>query len=121
MAGKRGKYTTDSEEARSRRQDRFARQFGSKARLTKIQEMPCLVHSHGRRSACPSRGLQFSQAAHARSRGAGGTARDIVPLCHICHTRQHAQGIKTFQLDSALDLTKHALRIARYLDGIGVE
>ncbi len=39
-----------------------------------------------------------SDPAHVKSRGAGGHARlangdgNIIPLCRLCHTKQHSQG-----------------------------
>ena len=35
-------------------------------------------------------------AAHWRSRGAGGTSADLLPLCDRHHGEQHALGVKTF-------------------------
>ena len=37
-----------------------------------------------------------SDPAHMKSRGAGGDARHLVPLCRDCHMRQHSKGIITF-------------------------
>ena len=32
------------------------------------------------------------EAAHVKSRGAGGTAQDMIPLCCFCHHDQHKGG-----------------------------
>lgn len=49
--------------------------------------------------ACASCGAPApSDPAHVKSRGAGGHATlengagNLVPLCRLCHTKQHAQG-----------------------------
>ncbi|MCA9636547.1 MAG: hypothetical protein KC420_11020 [Myxococcales bacterium] len=60
-----------------------------------------------------------TEAAHVRSRGAGGTRRDLVPLCQRHHSEQHRIGIKTFAERHSLDLTAEAQRIAVELDRQG--
>jgi 5-methylcytosine-specific restriction endonuclease McrA len=60
------------------------RQFGPKAEW--IRSLPCC--------ACGTDGP--CDAAHMKSRGAGGTSDHLVPLCRECHTEQHTTGIKTF-------------------------
>lgn len=47
-----------------------------------IRSKPC---------ACCGRGDHI-EAAHVRSRGAGGTAEDQIPLCCFCHYDQHNGG-----------------------------
>lgn len=44
------------------------------------------------------------QVAHVRSRGAGGSWRDTVPLCLGHHREQHSIGVKTFAKRHCLDL-----------------
>jgi hypothetical protein len=84
---------------RERRAARFARSFGPKAAW--IADRPCLV--------C---GLRPTEAAHVKSRGAGGTSADLVPLCREHHREQHDTGIRTFAARHRLDLAL----IARNLD-----
>lgn len=48
------------------------------------------------------------EAAHAKTRGAGGTAADLVPLCQYHHRRQHMLGIKTFGARYGVDLAEMA-------------
>lgn len=80
------------------------RQFGPHA--TRIRALPCCVCG-----ADPP-----SDPAHIRSRGAGGTSRDLVPLCRRCHREQHAAGIETFQRDHDVDLVDLATRLAAAAD-----
>lgn len=52
------------------------------------------------------------QAAHVRSRGAGGTAKDMVGMCWFHHqVEQHGDGIKTFQKKYGIDLEAEAARL----------
>lgn len=78
-----------------RRRKRNAIAFGSKAEW--VRSLPCLV--------C---GAVPSDPAHVKSRGAGGTAADIVPLCRAHHMEQHAIGVTTFGRRHALDLRAEA-------------
>ena len=77
----------------------FRRAYGSQERARAVQAMPCVV--------C---GALPSQNAHARSRGAGGGAEDIVPLCMAHHREQHDVGIATFEERYSIDLQKEARR-----------
>lgn len=72
---------------------RFDKHFHSKERVLFIQSLPCIV--------C---GLTPSQNAHVKSRGAGGTYLDIVPLCYKHHLEQGQIGITTFAGKYYLDL-----------------
>jgi hypothetical protein len=47
-------------------------------------------------------------AAHVRSRGAGGDSRDLVGLCTRHHAEQHAIGILSFQERYDIDLKAKA-------------
>lgn len=82
--------------SRSRKRERWDRQFGDKALW--IAQLNCLV--------C---GRIPSEAAHVKSRGAGGTSEHLVPICTAHHYEQHTIGIKTFQDKYHLDLTLEAL------------
>lgn len=88
-----------------RRAKRFKQAFGSPERVAAIQAMPCAV--------CGSRP---SQCAHVRSRAAGGTYRDIVPLCHAHHAEQHQIGIASFEERHGLDLAQLAEQVASEID-----
>ena len=76
--------------------------FGSTELVAWINAMGCLV--------C---GRAPSDAAHVRSKGAGGGwDRNLVPLCRVHHTEQHQIGIKTFQTKYNLDLKAEAEAIS---------
>jgi len=83
-----------------RKRTRFARAYASGDNVARIQAMPCVV--------C---GRAPSEAAHVRSRGAGGTWRDIVPLCRDHHRIQHAMGIRSFEERFDVDLAAIAATI----------
>ena len=51
------------------------------------------------------------QAAHAKSRGAGGSWRDLVPLCAFHHAQQHRIGTKAFEKKWDIDLAAEAARL----------
>lgn len=92
-----------------RREQRHAAQFGPQARLCRL--LPCVAC--GRRPP--------SDPAHVRSRGAGGTDSDAVPLCRGCHQAQHVEGIATFQRRRGLDLEEWARRMADAVDAHACE
>jgi hypothetical protein len=83
-----------------RKRARFARAYGSGDNVARVQSMACIVCNR-----------TPSEAAHVRSRGAGGTWRDIVPLCRDHHREQHAIGIQTFEATYGLDLAAIAAHI----------
>lgn len=92
---------------RERRTELYAQQYGQRGEL--IRAMPCLLLGQ---DGCHGP----IEAAHVRSRGAGGTARDLVPLCAAHHREQHAHGVKTFQQKHDIDLRAAADALARKLD-----
>lgn len=96
-----------------RRRARYEAAFGKRGDY--IRRMPCLLWAKG-----PSLCEGQVQAAHVRSRGAGGTRRDLVPLCAGHHEQQHRWGIVTFQDRHRLDLFAVAAEIAADLDSRGV-
>lgn len=63
------------------------KRFRSKKNIAEIKKLPCLV--------C---GLEPSDPAHLRSRGAGGGDElwNLIPLCRPHHSEQHAIGLKSF-------------------------
>lgn len=82
---------------RKRQRARFARAYGSAENVARIQAMPCVICNR-----------TPSEAAHVKSRGAGGTWQDLVPLCRDHHREQHTMGIDTFQSHYCVDLTRIA-------------
>jgi hypothetical protein len=91
----------------ARKRERERRQFGDKAKW--IRDQPCVsCGRQGRADGWPM------HAAHVRSRGAGGTSKDLVPLCggpKGCHAEQHWRGILTFQRERSVDLGAEARRL----------
>jgi hypothetical protein len=78
--------------------------FGGKAEF--VRSLPCV--------ACPRFGIiqmQPTEAAHARSRGAGGKADALIPLCSYCHACQHNLGVRTFENRTGLDLMFVAAKV----------
>lgn len=73
----------------------FKRNYGSKAVVTWLHNQPCVVPD------CVNLDIE---AAHVKSRGAGGTWEDLVPLCRWHHEEQGAKGINTFQLRHGISL-----------------
>lgn len=80
-----------------RRKERHGVAFGSKAEW--LRQMSCCV--------C---GRQPSDPHHVRSRGAGGTAKDLVPLCRADHRELHQIGARTFAERHEIDLEWQAER-----------
>lgn len=78
-----------------------------------IRTMPCLIAD---KHTCGGK----IEAAHAKSRGAGGDRRHLVPLCSRAHREQHDRGIQTFNRKYAIDLLAEATRIASELDAQGL-
>lgn len=72
---------------RDKKDERFARQFHSKEFVEWIKDQPC--------STCGKWSL-LPDASHVRSRGAGGTWRDIIPQCWACHQEFHQKGRLSF-------------------------
>ena len=88
----------------------FRRAYGSKERVQAVQAMPCVV--------C---GALPSQNAHVRSRGAGGGAEDIVPLCGGpggCHTEQHTIGVQSFERKHGICLKDAARKTQEAWDAL---
>lgn len=85
-----------------RRARLFQAQFGSRERVEWMHRTPCC--------ACGSR--ERIHAHHVTSRGAGGTADDMVPLCATCHDRVHAIGQRRFEAEHGLNLRALARQYA---------
>ena len=86
---------------RERKKREYARCYGSKERVERIRALGCAV--------C---GKAPSDNAHVRSRGAGGTWRDVVPLCPDHHSEQHRVGWDTFRARYPRDYEALAERLA---------
>lgn len=95
---------------RERKLERYERAYGERGEL--VRAMPCLLLGNGCWGPI--------EAAHVKSRGAGGTCRDLVPLCSRHHAEQHQAGIKTFCKTHDIDLHAAAHRIATELDARSV-
>lgn len=95
---------------RERRLESYAQAYGDRGEL--VRAMPCICRGNECRGP--------TEAAHVKSRGAGGTRRDLVPLCSRHHRRQHDHGLGTFERETGLDLRAVAARIAGELDARGI-
>ena len=69
-------------------------QFGAEAEI--VRWMPCRV------PGC--RGGPPCDPHHEPSRAAGGTAKDLIPLCHQHHLEVHAAGRRTFETAYGINL-----------------
>lgn len=78
---------------------RNARAFGDKADMLRTQ--PCVMHAYG---GC--RGP--IQVHHTRSRGAGGSSAESIPLCLTHHSNLHLVGRQTFEKLHGVDLVSLA-------------
>lgn len=67
-----------------------------------IRTLPCVLFAYVPLRASECGGVV--EAAHTISRGAGGDARVLVPMCTKHHHEQHATGILTFESKYALSL-----------------
>jgi hypothetical protein len=86
---------------KERKRKLFEEQFGERAEFAR--GFPCIIEGCNQWP---------TQAAHVKSRGAGGKAEsNIVSLCLHHHTEQHQLGILTFQTKYQIDLQSHAERI----------
>ncbi len=81
-----------------RRKKLYEIQFGAHADW--IRALGCLV--------CNDRP---SDPHHYPTVGAGGTAKDLTPLCSYHHTQFHTQGPETFQRTYGLDLKAESARL----------
>jgi hypothetical protein len=73
-----------------------------------IRSRECVVPTFSPAGVYEARGNRCVgklEAAHIRSRGAGGDATDLVPLCHKHHSQSHTIGIQTFERRYQIDLT----------------
>lgn len=82
--------------------EQFKRYFYSDTHREYISKQPCAV--------CYARG--FNDPHHIKTRRAGGTWRDLVPLCHTHHVEFHNMGVGSFERRYAVDLHAVARRLA---------
>lgn len=68
--------------------DQWAIAYHSEAFCAWLRSLNCAV------GGCLSARIEV---AHAKSRGAGGTWKDCLPLCTRHHESQHSLGIETFE------------------------
>lgn len=61
-----------------------------------VRGKPCVI--------CERRG----EPHHVKSKGAGGSDRQVVPLCRVCHTEIHKIGRKTFEGRHNVNLLSNA-------------
>jgi len=83
--------------------------------LTWIRLLSCTVGAGDYCGSWP--GYRLIEAAHVRSRGAGGAdVGNVVPLCTIHHAELHRTGIRSFEEKYGVDLRVEAERLAREYD-----
>lgn len=97
LAGERDWNSLDGARNPERRERRFRKGFGSEDRAAWVSGQPCIV--------C---GERPSENAHVKSRGAGGTKEDVVPMCRYHHQQQHDIGVQSFSELHHIDLTRAA-------------
>lgn len=90
---------------RERKAKLHDRNFGRKRNW--IVTLPCCVPAPAPAHDGPIHG------AHVRSRGAGGTWKDLVPMCAWHHRQQHLLGIETFEMMYDIVLSELARRYER--------
>lgn len=79
-------------------------QYGPEAFVTWIHRAPCSI------PGCDARDVE---QAHAKSRAAGGTWEDTLPLCRDHHREQHDIGLLTFERKHGVDLRLIARMVQR--------
>ena len=76
----------------SKKSEKYEREFGDYAEV--IRQSEC----------CACSKSPPSDPHHVRARGAGGTKKDLVPLCRDCHNTVHNIGIESFRTRYGIDL-----------------
>lgn len=89
---------------RERRDKLWREHFGSEERVEWVTGHACEV---------PGCWTRPTEAAHAKSRGSGGTADDLLSLCYEHHAEQHTIGVRTFEAKHGISLELIAARYAR--------
>lgn len=75
-----------------------------KLSLKQYGEDSFILWLHGLVCGIPGCEARDVEQAHAKSRGAGGTWRDSLPLCRAHHREQHQLGLLTFETKYGVDL-----------------
>lgn len=88
---------------------RWAKQFHSDERVHWLQSFGCCVPHCARADA---------QVHHVRTRGAGGTWRDTVPLCVKHHRELHDIGRDTFAARHDVDLHGQARKFVSWWERV---
>jgi hypothetical protein len=73
---------------KERRREKFEKQYHSPGFVYFTHRQKCIV------PGCPDFHID---ACHEKSRGAGGTWRDVFPCCHVHHMEQETGGMDTFE------------------------
>lgn len=82
--------------------------YGSLELVLMIKAMPCVV--------CHDYTVESDTAHVGSSKGAGGSYKDLIPLCRVHHTELHAIGKTSFQkvhdicLEAEAERTRYVLR-----------
>ena len=95
---------------RERRSKLSLKQYGEDAFILWLHRLECAI------PGCHGRDVE---QAHAKSRGAGGTWRDSLPMCRAHHRRQHAVGLLTFEQEVGIDLRTLAAETIRAWEARG--
>ena len=107
---KPGRYTLQKPKPKSVRRrrrraaGRYKRQFGAHASF--LRSLSCCC--------CGDR--RNLHVHHVKTRGAGGTWRDTVPLCPSCHAFAHQHGNQALELLWEVDLAADAAMYVRMAD-----
>jgi hypothetical protein len=78
---------------KEKRRARFASQYHSPGFVFYTHSQRCIVADVSA-LICSWHDMD---AAHAASKGAGGTAEDVFPACHVHHMQQGTVGVRTFE------------------------
>jgi len=91
-----------------RKKELWKKQYGTDSYVEALHKEGCSV------SGCsPTSGSRAKiECAHHPSRGAGGTWRDMAPLCNYHHRVQHDAGISAFEAHYGIDLKAVATAMA---------
>lgn len=84
-----------------RKAERHAEQFGDGPYAAWLRTQPCAC-------GCGRWERDRMHLHHVRSRGAGGTERDLVPMHFACHDAGHVRGWQTFERERGVDLRMEA-------------
>lgn len=82
-------------------------QHGTTERTRWFNQAPCACK--GKHPACTG---GFSDPSHVTSRGAGGTASDIIPQSRGCHNFIHDHGWARWERETGIDARALAARLA---------